>query len=203
MKEPLSGAEIRLTIRGSRFIGILRRVESDAEAKAAIAGIRESHSGASHVAYAFAIGPERSLSQGHSDDGEPHGTAGRPILDQISGADLTSCLVTVVRYFGGTKLGTGGLARAYGEAAKAAIEKSGARTFVERRGFRLEVSYRKADSLFRLIDELGGTVEKREFGGAVRIVGALPVSAVDEFCRQVADLTSGKSYPEISERSSA
>lgn len=203
MNEPLTGADSQLTIRGSRFIGLLRRVESEAEAKELVTGTREAHPGASHVAYAYAIGPEKSLFKGQSDDGEPHGTAGRPIMDRILGAELSYCLVMVVRYFGGTKLGTGGLVRAYGDAAKEAIVKATTRTLIERLGFSLELAYEHADPTFRLIEELGGTIDERSFGSTVRLTGTLPAAAREEFCRLVRDLTFGKSYPEISESSSA
>lgn len=203
MNEPLAGIDSHQVIKGSRFLGLLRRVESEAEAKELIATTREAHPGASHVAYAYAIGPEKSLLRGQSDDGEPHGTAGRPIMDQIAGAELSFCLVMVVRYFGGTKLGTGGLVRAYGDTAREAITKSTTRPLVERVEFSLEVAYEHIDSSFRLIEELGGTIDQRHFGSTVRLTGSLPARVREEFCRLVGDLTSGKSYPEISESSSA
>ncbi|MFP4430335.1 MAG: IMPACT family protein [Spirochaetaceae bacterium] len=203
MNEPLTSSESRSTIKGSRFVGLLHRIETEAEAKALIAKTRASHPGASHVAYAYAVGPEKSLLWGQSDDGEPHGTAGRPIMDQISGAGLSHCLVMVVRYFGGTKLGTGGLVRAYGDTAKETIAKASTRKLVERLGFTLEIAYEHADPSFRLIEELGGTVDQRTFGSAVRVTGTLPAAALREFSRMVGDLTSGRSYPEISESSSA
>lgn len=203
MNEPLTNSDSHLTIKGSRFIGLLRRVETEAEARTLIAHTREDHAGASHLAYAYALGPENSLLRGLSDDGEPHGTAGRPIMDQLSGSELSNCLVMVIRYFGGTKLGTGGLVRAYGDAAREAIAKTTTRKLVERLGFSLEVAYEHADPSFRLIEELGGTIGDRIFGSSVRLTGTLPAAAREEFFRLVGNLTSGRSYPEMSESSSA
>jgi uncharacterized YigZ family protein len=203
MNEPLTSSDSHLTIKGSRFIGLLRRVQTEAEAKTLIAHTREAHAGASHVAYAYAIGPEKSRLWGQSDDGEPHGTAGRPIMDQLSGSELSNCLVMVIRYFGGTKLGTGGLVRAYGDTAREAIAKTTTRPLVERLGFSLEVAYEHADPSFRLIEELGGSIDDRIFGSSVRITGTLPSAAREEFSRLVGNLTAGRSYPEMSESNPA
>lgn len=197
MREPVGSSESRLALRGSRFLGILHRVENENEAKSRIAATREDHPGASHVAYAFVVGTEKSLLRGMSDDGEPHGTAGHPILDQLSGATLSFCLVMVVRYFGGTKLGTGGLVRAYGAAARLAIEKAPTRPVIDRSRYRLVLTYDVIDPAFRLIEEIGGVVEDREFGGRVVVQGSVPTSETARFVKRVGDLTAGKSYPEI------
>lgn len=203
MREPTGSSESHLTVRGSRFLGLLNRVEREDDAKNLISAARNDHPGASHVAYAFSAGSEKSLLQGLSDDGEPHGTAGRPILDQISGAELSFCLVMVVRYFGGTKLGTGGLVRAYGEAARLAIEKAPTRLLIQRSRFRLQVTYEHVDPAFRLIEEVGGVVSDREFGSSVVVQGSLPTAEVERFAERIGDLTSGKSYPEILDSSLA
>ena len=106
-------------IKGSRFIGWLAPADSEAAAEAVIAQIRAAHPAATHWVWAWRIDADRVRS---TDDGEPAGTAGRPLLDRLVGHDLERVVVVVVRYYGGTKLGTGGLVRAYGAAASAAIE---------------------------------------------------------------------------------
>lgn len=106
--------------RGSRFIGYAFECDSTSTFKTKLDVIRKEHHQARHFCYAYMIGEDRSVYRSN-DDGEPNGTAGKPILAQILGRDMTNVGVVVVRYFGGTKLGKGGLVRAYGNAAKDAI----------------------------------------------------------------------------------
>ncbi|MDI3330946.1 MAG: YigZ family protein [Micrococcus sp.] len=116
-----------LEIRRSRFIGCLARVESEDQAREFIAGLRRQHHEARHVCSAFILGPDRDVMRS-SDDGEPAGTAGIPMLEALSlrdtdGArDLSDVCAVVVRYFGGIKLGAGGLVRAYSDAVSAALD---------------------------------------------------------------------------------
>lgn len=105
----------------SRFIGQAQGVDSREMAQHVITGLWEQHPDARHIVYAFVIGDENNEVLGMSDDGEPHGTAGRPVMEVLKGSGVRNCLITVVRYFGGTKLGTGGLVHAYGDAAKGCI----------------------------------------------------------------------------------
>jgi uncharacterized YigZ family protein len=109
------------TVKRSRFIGQAQPADSREEAERTIADLREMHADARHLVYAFIIGDENNELLGMSDDGEPHGTAARPVMEVLKGSGVRNCLVTVVRYFGGTKLGTGGLVHAYGDAAKGSI----------------------------------------------------------------------------------
>ena len=104
----------------SRFIGYVRHVEAEEDALAFVTEIKKKHYDARHNCYAYAIGQERPLLR-FIDDGEPGGTAGKPILEVLTGKDLCDICVVVTRYFGGTLLGTGGLVRAYTEAAQACI----------------------------------------------------------------------------------
>ena len=114
--EPIAEVSAELKIKGSRFIGRIVPVLSQEEAGDALGAIRKEHYNATHNCWAWRVGILGDQTR-FSDDGEPNGTAGQPILRQIEGADLTNALVVVTRYYGGTKLGTGGLARAYGDAA--------------------------------------------------------------------------------------
>jgi uncharacterized YigZ family protein len=121
--------EIESEIRKSRFICTLRRVTSEADARAAIDAVRTRYWNASHHCTAWRIGPGGRL-QRSNDDGEPAGTAGTPMLEVLSRRELTDTLAIVTRYYGGTNLGTGGLIRAYGGTVSAAVARSG---IVERR----------------------------------------------------------------------
>ncbi len=109
--------------KGSRFLGFAQSVSSEQEVKDVIANFRKLHPQSVHVCYAFRLGAEMKNYR-YSDDGEPSNTAGPPIFGQIQQAGLTNCLVVVVRYYGGVKLGVGGLIQAYRRAAKEAINSS-------------------------------------------------------------------------------
>ena len=113
--------------RGSRFLAEVVPVEQRSEAEEALTAIRKEFHDATHHCYAYRIGSKGELYRIH-DDGEPGGTAGRPILTAIDRLSLTNVLVVVTRYFGGTKLGVGGLARAYGEAAELVLQAAGRKT---------------------------------------------------------------------------
>ena len=120
IRKLLEGGTSEVVVKKSRFLGITFSVETPEEAAEKIAGIRKKYYDARHNCYAYRlVGAEK-----FSDDGEPSQTAGKPMLDVLSGAGLVGALVVVTRYFGGTLLGTGGLVRAYTEAAQEAVKNS-------------------------------------------------------------------------------
>ncbi|HSF35638.1 MAG TPA: YigZ family protein [Nocardioides sp.] len=110
--------------RGSRFLCTLRRVETEDDARALVAALRREHWDARHHCSAFVLGPDGAV-QRSSDDGEPAGTAGAPMLDVLRGAGLSDVAAVVTRWFGGTLLGAGGLVRAYGDAVRRAVAEAG------------------------------------------------------------------------------
>ena len=112
-------------IKGSRFLSQLIPCESQAAARELIKSQKAKYADATHVVHAFVIGPGAEV-MGMSDDGEPSGTAGRPVLDVLKGRKCTNTVVTVTRWFGGTLLGTGGLVKAYSGGAKQVIEQADA-----------------------------------------------------------------------------
>lgn len=116
------GPEVELRVLGSRFLGRALRIEAAAAAARRVEAIRREHHAATHHAWALRVGEPGAVIERSDDDGEPAGTAGRPILARIQAHEAHDALVVVTRYFGGTKLGTGGLARAYGEAADHALD---------------------------------------------------------------------------------
>ena len=120
----LDRAEAELIEKKSRFIATVCPVKSEDEARAFIAEMKKKYWDATHNVFAYQIG-ERNEIQRSSDDGEPQGTAGKPVLDVLAGGDIKNTAVVVTRYFGGTLLGTGGLVRAYGRCAKLGIEEAG------------------------------------------------------------------------------
>src|SRR6056297_2586324 len=118
MKQPAGAARFELEVKRSRFIAEIQSCTDRRTAERHIDQQRANHPHAAHVVYAFSLGERNSQQFGMSDDGEPKGTAGRPALEVLKGSGVTDCVLTIVRYFGGTKLGTGGLVHAYGDAAK-------------------------------------------------------------------------------------
>jgi uncharacterized YigZ family protein len=121
---PGSSQEIEYVDRRSKFLSRCWSVESRDAVKAVISDLRTLHPEANHVVYAFVLGDANSEELGMSDDGEPKGTSGRPTLEVLKGSGLRNALLTTVRYFGGTKLGTGGLVKAYTEAAQAVLART-------------------------------------------------------------------------------
>ncbi|TYL54890.1 YigZ family protein [Nocardioides sp. BGMRC 2183] len=119
-------AETEIEVKRSRFRCTLARVESEAEARAVVDRLRREHWDARHHCSAFVIGPPPSPLERSSDDGEPAGTAGAPMLEVLRGAGLSDVVAVVTRWFGGTLLGAGGLVRAYGDAVREAVAAAGA-----------------------------------------------------------------------------
>jgi len=126
-----------------------------------------------------------------SDDGEPHGTAGRPALDVLKGSDITNCLVTVVRYFGGTKLGTGGLVRAYAGATREVLAGVPVEELVEKRRFSVSVPYELYEPVRKVLLEAAAEIENEEFTEIVRVEGKLPADAAASCSETLREATSG------------
>lgn len=158
-------------VKRSRFIGVVRRVADEGAAKALVAERRTAHHAARHHCSAFVLGADGSL-QRASDDGEPSGTAGQPILDVLTGRGLSDVAAVVTRYFGGTLLGAGGLVRAYSDAVVAALEQA---SFVRRRRLALvtfTVPIGEAGRLEAAMRAQGFTVDGVEYAeGATFTIG--------------------------------
>ena len=180
-------------IERSRFIASLDRASSVDAARAFIDSIRAELPDASHNCWAYIAGPPGSASAiGFSDAGEPHGTAGRPMLDVLQHSGIGEVVAVVTRYFGGTKLGKGGLARAYGGAVQNALQSLPTIELIERSAFVITVSYGDVELLRRLLARSGAEVSHEEYGADVQYHAALPVSTVDAFRRELADATAGR-----------
>ena len=136
----------------SRFLSFALPAYTAEECKELIKEYQNRYHDARHVCWAYMLGPERKEWQ-LSDNGEPSGTAGKPILGQINSMELTDVLVVVVRYFGGIKLGTSGLIQAYREAAREALEDAGLKEMRQMVRLRLEVPYAKAEGVMRIVKQ--------------------------------------------------
>lgn len=179
-------------VRGSRFITTLGHAPGEEEARRFIEEIRAEFPDATHNCWAFVAGPPGATARiGMSDDGEPHGTAGRPMLETLLHSGVGEVVAVVTRYFGGTKLGRGGLGRAYAGGVKAALETLPRGRKINRERVRIEVGYAAVDALFRALAELDGVREEEDFGETARIVAAVPVDRIPDLERAVAEMTGG------------
>lgn len=177
----------------SRFLTVLDRARDPEEARAAVERLRGEFPDATHHCWAFVAGPPGSTaSVGMSDDGEPHGTAGRPILEQLLHSGVGEVVAVSVRWFGGRKLGTGGLARAYSGGVGLALEGLETVERVERVRRRVRVGYPHVDPLRRILDELEAVVVDEAYGESVRYLVRVPSGRAEELGRRVADLTRGE-----------
>ena len=155
--------------KGSKFIALASHVETEQEAKEYLASIKKEYHDARHHCYAFRINPEKEFFRS-SDDGEPSGTAGKPILNQILSAGLFDVMVVVVRYFGGTKLGVPGLIRAYKTATREALAQAEVVTLSITRKLEVLFEYPKMNQVMRVVKEEKPEVVKQEFDMHCKLV---------------------------------
>ena len=166
----------------SEFIGDACHIDSLEEAVAFVESIREQHPKARHVAYAAICGGDDGrLSARMSDDGEPSGTAGKPILDVIRANGLTDCVVTVTRYFGGILLGAGGLIRAYASGAAQAISVAHKADIVVCDRYGLTVDYSQLGALQQLLATVGAEQDSSEYTDRVSLEVVVPVAQTELF----------------------
>ena len=161
------------TEKRSRFLSFALHVENEDDVKDTIAQFRKKYYDARHVCYAYVLGPEKSATRAN-DDGEPSGSAGQPILGQITSMDLTDTLVVVVRYFGGVKLGTGGLFSAYKIAAKEALNAAELEERIIKERLKVAVPYADVDVIIRLSKNAGAEIVSREYD-AVNTILAIEI----------------------------
>lgn len=186
-----AGGSAEITEKKSRFIGELREAKSEEAALSFVEEVRKAHYDARHHCFAYIIGTDGKLLRA-ADDGEPQGTAGRPILDAMQGADLRFAALVVTRYFGGTLLGTGGLSRAYAAAAQAAIE---AAVIIEKRpgwSGSIRADYTDVGKLTHLLSELSIPVLDTEYTDVVCFHIVIPDERQGFLEARLADATAGK-----------
>lgn len=180
----------------SRFLGEAVHVETEEEAAAYVAGIRKQYYDARHHCYAWVMG-EGAERKKSADDGEPSGTAGQPILKVIEGSGCTNVLVIVTRYFGGTLLGTGGLVRAYPQAARAALENAHTVRMCLCRKLAVTVEYGALDKLLYELRRDGIEMGETEYGAKVTLHLTVEEINADALQTKISALTSGGAGIEI------
>ncbi|MFX4292230.1 YigZ family protein [Streptomyces bohaiensis] len=177
-------------VNRSRFVCALDPVATEAEAAAVVARERERHPGASHHCWAYVLGADGAVRKA-SDDGEPGGTAGLPMLQMLTRRELRCVVAVVSRYFGGTKLGAGGLIRAYGAAVGTALDTIGTVTRTRYRLATVTVDHQRAGKLENELRARGHVVREVAYGSAVTLTTALPGGDLDAFAAWLADATAG------------
>jgi len=198
---PIPAQTIRIenTVVNSRFIATIGRADTVEQAREFIQTVRHEMPDATHHVYAYKIGYGSSIIEGMSDDGEPSGTSGPPVLAVLRGADLGDVVIVVTRYFGGTKLGTGGLVRAYGGAARDAVAALPVEMKIPKHYIGLAVHYSLYERIKLLMTEYQAEVESETFEADVTIYAHIPVDTFNPFSVAVKELTAGQNAPVILE----
>jgi uncharacterized YigZ family protein len=184
-----------MTVANSRFLATAALAPTVADAKAFLVAVRSEMPDANHHVYAYRVGYGNSVIEGMSDDGEPSGTSGPPILAVIRGSDIGDIIVVVTRYFGGTLLGTGGLVRAYGDAARLVLSKLKTERKIERKLLGLALPYHFYQPVRRLIEQHDGQINEETFGGEVTILALFPTDQIATFSASLIELTNGSIEP--------
>lgn len=184
-------AEHEIKIKASRFIARGFPIENESDGQKILEKIRKNEYSATHHCYAYTIGIDDTKFK-YSDDGEPSGTAGRPIFQTITGRDLKNVIVIVTRYYGGTKLGTGGLVRAYSGAASEMFDKA---QLVERLicdSVRFSITFKYYDQLMRIINADKYEIINQDFAEDVRMEIKIRKSKTSDFESRLVELTGGR-----------
>lgn len=184
-----------IVVVNSRFITTTARADTPEVAREFIATIRAAMPDASHHVYAFRAGYGNSIIEGMSDDGEPSGTAGPPSLAVLRGADIGDIVLVTTRYFGGTKLGTGGLVRAYTEAAQTALNQIVTIIKAPKTYLGLDIPYPLYESVKRLIEQYEGKIEEETFATEVNLMVILLQRDIEGFSQALTTLSHGKLTP--------
>ncbi len=196
---PLAEIRREQIVVNSRFIATLAPVSTADEARGFIARIKTEFADASHNVPAYVIGGGNTVTEFFSDDGEPAGTAGRPALAVLRGSGLGDAALVVTRYFGGTKLGTGGLVKAYTEAAQSVVNAVGRGRRVPVHVAMLAIPYNLLERLRLLTARHRGEILSEDFAADITLTLRLPVDAFVSFQNEMGELSAGKAKAEIIE----
>lgn len=184
-----------IIIQKSRFIGYVKRVETEQEAHAFISEIKKKHYDATHNCSAYLIGEQDEI-QKANDDGEPSGTAGVPMLEVLKKQQLKNTAVVVTRYFGGVKLGAGGLIRAYGTTTSEAIKSTGVVKRELMQGFSITIEYPLLGTLENEIRNSNYLIDKINYLEKVELIVYVHIKNINTFLEWIINLTSDQAIIE-------
>ncbi len=185
---PFQAAESEFTEKRSRFIGYVQPVETEEEARAFIARIKKQHYDARHNCWCYLIG---SGTVRYSDDGEPQGTAGQPMLNVFQREGVTNAVCVVTRYFGGILLGAGGLTRAYSKGARDALAAAGVAVMGAWARLRIPCTYALLERVKLEMEGCGGVVDDVQYAADVALLVSLPAERTETLRRKLTELSAG------------
>ena len=185
--------EARFEEKKSVFIGYCEHVTSEEEALAFVKKIKEKHKDATHNCYGYVM--KGGILCRYSDDGEPQGTAGKPILDMLVKSGVDDVCVVVTRYFGGTLLGTGGLVHSYSLGAKMAVEAAGVAQFENYAVLKVSCSYSDYQRIGLELERCEAIIDSTDYSDSVAVQFAVKEQLADEITRKISEITSGKNIP--------
>lgn len=191
---PSGYGEVEFVEKRSRFIGRVWVTETEEEAIAKVKETKEKHRDANHNVYAYIIREGNAMR--YSDDGEPQGTSGMPTLNVFRGEQIFNVCCVVTRYFGGTLLGTGGLARAYSHTAKLALEAAGVSVMRLWDRILISCTYAQYERIKNEIEANAGVVENTDYGADIVITVLLPEDNTKVFMENIVELTAGQVFAE-------
>ena len=192
------GGEAEIIEKKSRFIATVRPVKSEEEALAFIESMRKKYWNATHNCFAYVIG-EHFQVQRCSDDGEPSGTAGKPMLDVILGEEIHDVVVVVTRYFGGTLLGTGGLVRAYSGSTKEGLLASKVITKMHGQKLSIQTDYTGLGKIQYILGQRGISILNSVYTDKVALEVLLPETEIDSVMSEIREGTNGQAIMELSD----
>ena len=185
-------ARHEIKVKGSRFIGYAGIVKQQAEAEVFIQALSREFHDASHHCFAYRVGLEKDSIIRYSDAGEPSGTAGKPIMDAIQGRALTNTVCVVIRYFGGTKLGTGGLSRAYGECATGVLEQGDRKQHYITIPLTIKFDYGMTGKVMQAVSRFNCLIQNTKYGSETEMHLEIRRSMEETFKRELINLSAGK-----------
>ncbi|MBQ9539422.1 MAG: YigZ family protein [Treponema sp.] len=196
MKVLLEYCTAESKVKNSRFIAEAFPIKTAEEARAKLSEQKEKYADARHVVHAFFAGTKAEVS-GLSDDGEPSGTAGRPVFEVLKGSGITNIILTVTRYFGGTLLGTGGLVKAYQDAAKQVLAIAKAEEYVEKNSFSLSTDYATYKLIKHIYPRYHISGLQEGYTSSVDVSGQIVAKEGEEFQKEVFNVSKGKTTVEV------
>lgn len=182
-------AETEIKVKASRFIGSISRVESIEASENFLASIKKRYHDARHHCYAYLINEKEFR---YNDDGEPNQSAGKPIFDVIHGSGLKEIMIVVTRYFGGTKLGVGGLVRAYSEAALAVLELVDRIEIIQTHRYQINYGYDDTSIVMHELEKVAGKIIDNHYGDAATIKVDVRQSKGDDFQNDLIEASHGR-----------
>jgi uncharacterized YigZ family protein len=169
-----NSVEVEEIIKKSRFIGMTIPCQTETQCLQHLKEIYSQHPNASHVVFAYRIKSSTGLKIRFNDAGEPSGTAGKPVYQHLEGKNLINLMIVVIRYYGGIKLGAGGLTRAYSNTAKKVIDSSKVLEYVEFKKVRIELNYNQMQNFEYQLKKLEGNILEQDFSELIKLIVSIP-----------------------------